>query len=182
VVGIKHNNRKTTRIRGGSRRRTSSSTQEQMDVVTRDARTALDRRMSRAIIAVHTSRLPWCHSNLVPRAVSLLLARRGAPLALWPWECRRFRAPGTPPLARTGAPPSLALQIREPLPPCHQPGNHHHYSGSRSHRHRTFGSGSPSHHNPWSGVHRCACSRATTAVARALLCVIANELGWGMKN
>jgi hypothetical protein len=65
-------------------------------------------------------------SNLMPHASSSLLARRGAPLTRRPWKCRRLGAPGTPPLARTRAPLSLALwigelppllRIEEPLPP-----------------------------------------------------------------
>jgi hypothetical protein len=88
VVVIKHNNRKTTRIRGGSRWRTSSTTQAQMEVVTPTARIVPDRRISRAIVAVRTSRLPWRHSNLAPRLASSLLARQG----------RRLLARLTPPL------------------------------------------------------------------------------------
>jgi hypothetical protein len=77
-----------------------------MEVVTRAAQTALDRRMSRAIVAVRTSRLPWCRSNLVPRAAPSLLARRGGVACspalgvLSPLVC--LDAPGMPPLARTG--------------------------------------------------------------------------------
>jgi hypothetical protein len=73
-----------------------------MEVVTRPVRTAPDRRMSQAIIAAHTSHLPWRRSNLAPRAALSLLAHHGAPLAHPPWECRRLRALGTPPLACIG--------------------------------------------------------------------------------
>jgi hypothetical protein len=148
VIGIKHNNRKTTRIGGGSRRRTSSTTQAHMEVVTRAAQTTPDRRMPRTIVDMCTSRLPWRCSNLAPPAAPSLLARRGAPLAHPPWECRRLGAPGTPSLARTGA------RRRSPsgsVSRLHRPGNRRHYSGSRNRGHRVSGSGSHGHriHQPW---------------------------------
>jgi hypothetical protein len=158
VIGIKHNNRKKTRIGGGSRRRTST-TQAQMEVVTRTARTAPDRRMSRAIVVARTSRLMWRRSNLASRAAPSLLARRGAPLTRLPWEYRRLGAPGTPPLARIGA------RHRSPSGSGsrgHWPRNRRHYSGSRNRRHHVSGLGSHSHR---SGVRRRARSQATTAVA-----------------
>jgi hypothetical protein len=131
VVGIKHNNRKTTRIRGGSRRRTSLTTQAQMEVVTRAARTALDRRMSRVIVAARTLCLLWRDSNLAPRAAQSLLARRGALLARPLWECRRLGAPGLSSLVRIGAHRRLPSRSRSRR---HRPGNHRYYSGSRNHR------------------------------------------------
>jgi hypothetical protein len=165
VVGIKHNNQKTTRIRGGSRRRTSSTTQEQMEVVTWPARTAQDRRMSRAIVVACTSRLLWRRSNLAPLATPSLLTRWGVPLARPPRECRRLGALGTPPLACIGAWVAHPLDQKLP-PPCHRPGNRRHYSRSRNRRHHAPGSGSHDHiiHRP--RVHSRARFRATTA-ARA---------------
>jgi hypothetical protein len=55
-------------------------------------------------------------SNIAPHASSSLLARRRASLARRPWKCRLLGASGTPPLARTRAPLSLALWIGEPPP------------------------------------------------------------------
>jgi hypothetical protein len=60
-------------------------------------------------------------SNLAPPASPSLLACRRAPLARWPWKCRLLGASGTPPLARTRAPLSLALWIGEPPPPTWEP-------------------------------------------------------------
>jgi hypothetical protein len=142
VVVIQHNNRKTIRIGGGSRQRTTSMTQEQMEVITRTARTTPDRRMSRAIVAARTLHLLWRRSNLKPRTVPSLLAHRGAPLARPSWECRCLGGPGTSSLARTAALLSLVLWIGESPPPRHRPGNRrHHASGSRSHDHRNYQSG-----------------------------------------
>jgi hypothetical protein len=60
---------------------------------------------------------------LEPRASCVVVATlpRGASLARQPWKCRRLGAPGTPPLARTRAPPSLALWIGESPPPTWEP-------------------------------------------------------------
>ena len=55
-------------------------------------------------------------SNIAPHASPSLLARRRASLARRPWKCRLLGASGTPPLARTRAPLSLALWIGEPPP------------------------------------------------------------------
>jgi hypothetical protein len=60
-------------------------------------------------------------SNIAPHASSSLLARRRASLARRPWKCRLLEASGTPPLARTRAPLSLALWIGEPPPPTWEP-------------------------------------------------------------
>jgi hypothetical protein len=113
--------------------------------------------MSRTIVAARISRLPRCQSNLTPRAAPSLLAHQGLPLARPPWECRRLEAPGTPPLARTGArrrSPSRSGSHR------HRPVNRRHYSGSRncghcSHRPagvrvaRALGQPPPSHVLGW---------------------------------
>jgi hypothetical protein len=151
-----------------------------MEVVTGAARSAPDRRMSRAVVTVCTSRLPWRRSNLVPRAAPSLLARRGAPLARPPWECRRLGALGPPPpLAHIGA------RRRSPSKSgscSHRPRNHRHYSGSRNHRHRVSGLGSRGNNSHRPGVRRRARSRATAAVARVLVSAVTNELRWGMKN
>jgi hypothetical protein len=53
-------------------------------------------------------------AHLAPSVTSL--TRRWASLARRPWKCRLLRASGTPPLARTRTPLSLALWIREPPP------------------------------------------------------------------
>jgi hypothetical protein len=53
-------------------------------------------------------------SNIAPHASPSLLARRRALLARRPWKCRLLGTSGTPPLARTRAPLSLALWIGEP--------------------------------------------------------------------
>jgi hypothetical protein len=55
-------------------------------------------------------------SNIAPHASPSLLPRRRASLARRPWKCRLLGASGTPPLARTRAPLSLALWIGEPPP------------------------------------------------------------------
>jgi hypothetical protein len=153
-----------------------------MEVITRAARDALDRRMSLAIVVVRTSCLPWRRLNLVPQAAPSLLARRGTPLARPPWECRRLGAPRMPPLARTATPSSLALWIGEPPPPRYRFGNRRHYSGSRNCRHRAseLGSRGNSTHRP--RVRRRTRSRATATVARSWVGAIANESGWGVKN
>jgi hypothetical protein len=132
-----------------------------MYVVIRAARNAPDRRMSCAIVAARTSHLPWRRSNLVPRVSPSLLAHRGVPLAHRPWNCRCLGAPGTPPLARTRALPSLALWIESRR---RRPGNH---------RHRMSRSGSRGHRSHWPGVHCRARYRATA---------VANESRWGVKN
>jgi hypothetical protein len=90
VVGIKHNNRKEKPRRiGGCHARSSL-------------------RASRAFRDV-------ARSNIAPHASSSL-ARRRVSLARRPWKCRLLGASGTPPLARTRAPLSLALWIGEPPP------------------------------------------------------------------
>jgi hypothetical protein len=109
-------------------------------------------------------------TSLEPRVSSSLLAHRGVSLARRPWKCRRLGAPGTPPLARTRALPSLALWIGSRR---HRPGNHRLYFRSRNRRHRMSRSGSRGHRSHWSGVCRRARYR-TTAVA--------NESRWGEKN
>jgi hypothetical protein len=58
----------------------------------------------------------------------------------------------------TQGPPSLALYIREPTPPRHQPGNR---------RPRASGLGSHDHCSYRPGVHRRTRSRATDVVTRA---------------
>ena len=66
--------------------------------------------------SLHASR-PFrdvARSNIAPHASPSLLARRRASLACRPWKCRLLGASGTPPLARTRAPLSLALWIGEP--------------------------------------------------------------------
>jgi hypothetical protein len=176
VVGIKHNNWKITRIGGGSHRTKSLTTQAQMEVVTRATQTMTDRWMSRAIVTACTTRLLWRRSNLAPRVVLSLLTRREASLARTPWECRRLRAPGTPPLARKGASPSLAPWIAEPPPPTWESSPllrieepHPPHVQVREPR-------------PPLGVYRCARSRATAVVACASVGTVANESGWGVKN
>jgi hypothetical protein len=96
VVGIKHNNRKRKLRRIGGCH----------------ARSLL--RASRAFRDA-------TRSKIVPHASSSLLARRRASLARRPWKCRLLGTPGTPPLARTRAPLSLALWIGEPPPPTWEP-------------------------------------------------------------
>jgi hypothetical protein len=57
---------------------------------------------------------------LEPRVSCVAVATRtsrGRRLLVGLWKCRRLGAPGTPPLARTRALPSLALWIGEPTPP-----------------------------------------------------------------
>jgi hypothetical protein len=53
-------------------------------------------------------------SNIAPHVSPSLLAHRRASLARRPWKCHLLGASGTPPLARTRAPLSLALWIGEP--------------------------------------------------------------------
>jgi hypothetical protein len=60
-------------------------------------------------------------SNIAPHASPSLLARRRASLAGRPWKCRLLGASETPPLARTWAPPPLALWIGEPPPTTWEP-------------------------------------------------------------
>jgi hypothetical protein len=95
-------------------------TQAQMYVVTRAAQL---RRIggchTRSSLRAPRAFRDAARSNLVPHASPSLLAHRGAPLARRPWKCRRLGAPGTPPLARTRFPLSLALWIGEPPPPPH---------------------------------------------------------------
>jgi hypothetical protein len=104
---------------------------------------------------------------LEPRAScdSITTHTLGVPLARPPGLCRRLGALGTPPLACIGAWVTHPLD-QKPPPPCHRPGNCHHYSRSRNRRHHAPGSGSHDHiiHRP--RVHRRARFRATTA-ARA---------------
>jgi hypothetical protein len=117
VVGIKHNNRKkheSNEVVAGGRRgwhkhkcRSSLGPPKLRRIGGRHARSSL--RSSRAFC--DAARL-----NLVPHASSSLLARRQAPLARRPWKCRLLGASGPPPLARTRAPLSLALWIRESPP------------------------------------------------------------------
>jgi hypothetical protein len=155
VVGIKYNNQKTTRTRGCSRRRTSSTTQEQMEVVTWAVWTTPDRRMSHAIVDARTSCLLWCRSNLAPRAVASLLACCGAPLARPPWECRHPGAKGTPPLARVPA----ACPHR---PPRRSPS----ISGSQRHRATNLVTAAPARPG-WGAMTTAATGQGSTA-ARAL--------------
>jgi hypothetical protein len=84
------------------------------------------------------------------------------------------RDPGPPPLARTGAPPSLVLYIGkppqstwEPLPLLwiEEPPHRASVSGNRGHRSHRL------------GVHHRARSRATAIVARAWVGADANESG-----
>jgi hypothetical protein len=96
VVGIKHNNRKEKLRRiGGCHARSSLRASR----VFRDA----------------------ACSNIAPHASLSLLARRRTSLARRPWKCRLLGTSGTPPLARTRAPLSLALWIGEPPPPTWEP-------------------------------------------------------------
>jgi hypothetical protein len=70
--------------------------------------------MSRVIIAVCISRLPWRRS-LEHRASCVAVATRTSTVSLArrPWKCRLLGASGTPPLACTRAP----LRIEEPPSP-----------------------------------------------------------------
>jgi hypothetical protein len=160
--------------------------------------------MSRATVVVHTLRLPWCRLNFASRAAPLLLARRGCHHRSWVRVCRRRsglgvcrrlpallgsvaashppRSPGSPPLARTMASPSLALWIEEPPPSRYRSGNRRRFAGSKNRLHRVSGSGSCHHHNRRTDVHYCTCSRATATVAGAWVGVVAPKSGWGVKN
>jgi hypothetical protein len=60
-------------------------------------------------------------SNLAPHASPSLLTHWRAPLARRPLKCRLLEDSGTPPLAHTRAPLSLALWIGEPPPPPCKP-------------------------------------------------------------
>jgi hypothetical protein len=122
--------------------------------------------MSCVIVSTRTSRLPWRRSNLAPRASSSLLAHRGVLLARRPRKCRRLGAPWTPPPAQG---PRRRLPSRSGSH-CHRSGNRRYYFGSKNRRHHVTRSGSR-------GQRRTR-SRTTAVVAR----VVANELGWSMKN
>jgi hypothetical protein len=141
---------KKTRIGYVSHQRMSSITST--DVGRYSGRpTAPDWRMSRAIVAARTSRLPWRRSNRAPCASPSLLAHRGAPLASRPWKCRRLGARGYRrlPAQRPDRRSSSRSGSRR-----HRPRNRRHYSGSRNSRHRASRSGSRGHRSHRPGVHR----------------------------
>jgi hypothetical protein len=177
VVGIKHNNRKHNT---NQRRRQPKEAVE-------DKRTDGDCHSGRPNCAGskdvtcdrHSAHLAPSVTTLEPRASSSTVATRmsrGATCSLAlgvspPLAC--LGASWSPSLARTGPrAPSLALWIGKPPPPHHRSGNRLRYSESRNRRHRN--------HRP--RVRRCACSRATAAVARACVGAVAYESGWGVKN
>jgi hypothetical protein len=138
-----------------------SRTLDWREVVTSGARTTLDRRMSRATIAMHTSCLSWM--SLDPRDSYVVVAAhtsggRGN-CRSWVMVCRAVRPWGAtlslaclgtvvtacPPtsgprgrrrsLLRIREPPLLRLRIWEPSPPCAlgQPPLSHARLGGRRH-------------------------------------------------
>jgi hypothetical protein len=139
-------------------------TQAQMYVVTRAVETALDRRMSRAIIVARISRLPWRRS-LEPRASCVTVATRTSTGA----ACSpALEVPPPRGLGDAAACPHKGPAVARPLDQgaAYWPGNHRIYSGSRNLRHRASRSWSCGHRL---GVHRCARSGQPTSSHAASL-------------